>query len=123
MVKPDEARIRTEVFDFDSPQGYGRGRGLLVMPASGGGAKLPPVLVVHENRALNPHIEDITRRLAVDGFLAFASDALFPLGGYPGDEDKARGLFLQLDQAKTREDFVATAPNLICTQVRSQLTA
>ena len=111
VIKPDDARIRTEMLSFDSPQGHGRARGLLAMPAgaAGGAAvrKLPAVLVVHENRGLNPHIEDIARRLAVDGFLAFAPDALFPLGGYPGDEDKARALFPQLDQAKTREDFVA----------------
>ena len=62
---------------------------------------------MHENRGLNPHIEDIARRLALDNFLAFAPDALFPLGGYPGDEDKARELFSKLDQTKTREDFVA----------------
>jgi carboxymethylenebutenolidase len=62
---------------------------------------------VHENRGLNPHIEDITRRLAVDNFMAFAPDALFPLGGYPGDEDKARALFGDLDQSKIRQDFVA----------------
>ena len=67
------------------------------------------MLVVHENRGLNPHIEDIARRLALDDFMAFAPDALFPLGGYPGDEDKARELFAKLDQAKTREDFVAAA--------------
>jgi carboxymethylenebutenolidase len=67
------------------------------------------VLVVHENRGLNPHIEDIARRLAVDGFIAFAPDALFPLGGYPGDEDKARDLFGKLDQTKTRADFVEAA--------------
>ncbi len=67
---------------------------------------LPAVLVIHENRGLNPHIEDIARRLALDNFVAFAPDALFPLGGYPGDEDKARELFPKLDQAKTREDFV-----------------
>jgi carboxymethylenebutenolidase len=66
-------------------------------------------LVVHENRGLNPHIEDITRRLALDNFIAFAPDALFPLGGYPGDEDKAREIFPKLDQTKTEEDFVAAA--------------
>jgi carboxymethylenebutenolidase len=65
--------------------------------------------VVHENRGLNPHIEDVARRLALENFVAFAPDALFPLGGYPGDEDKARGLFSKLDQTKTREDFVAAA--------------
>jgi len=67
------------------------------------------VLVVHENRGLNPHIEDVTRRLALEGFIAFAPDALFPLGGYPGDEDKARAVFPKLEQGKTRADFVAAA--------------
>jgi carboxymethylenebutenolidase len=79
-----------------------------VRPAKASG-RLPGVLVVHENRGLNPHIEDIARRLALDNFLAVAPDALAPLGGYPGDEDKARDLFATLDQAKTREDFVAAA--------------
>jgi carboxymethylenebutenolidase len=69
--------------------------------------KLPAILVIHENRGLNPHIEDVARRFALENFVAFAPDALFPLGGYPGDEDKARELFPKLDQAKTREDFVA----------------
>ncbi len=73
-------------------------------PASAKG-KLPTVLVVHENRGLNPHIEDVARRVALENFIAFAPDALFPLGGYPGDEDKAREQFQKLDQAKTREDF------------------
>jgi carboxymethylenebutenolidase len=77
-----------------------------VRPAAAKG-RLPGILVVHENRGLNPHIEDIARRLALDNFVAFAPDALAPLGGYPGDEDKARALFQKLDQAKTREDFVA----------------
>ena len=76
------------------------------MPANAQG-KLPGILVVHENRGLNPHIEDITRRIAVENYVAFAPDALTPLGGYPGDEDKARELFAKLDQAKTREDFLA----------------
>jgi carboxymethylenebutenolidase len=79
-----------------------------VRPASATG-RLPGILVVHENRGLNPHIEDIARRLALDNFMAFAPDGLFPLGGYPGDEDKARELFPKLDQAKSREDFVAAA--------------
>ena len=83
-------------------------RGYLARPAKAAG-KLPAILVIHENRGLNPHIEDIARRLALDNFVAFAPDALFPLGGYPGDEDKARELFPKLDQAKTREDFVAAA--------------
>jgi carboxymethylenebutenolidase len=84
-----------------------------VRPANATG-KLPGVLVVHENRGLNPHIEDIARRLALDNFVAFAPDALFGLGGYPGDEDKARELFAKLDQPKIREDFIAAA-NLLRT--------
>ena len=81
-------------------------RAYLAKPAKAKG-KLPLVLVVHENRGLNPHIEDIARRLALDNFIALAPDALFTLGGYPGDEDKARELFPKLDQAKTRNDFIA----------------
>ena len=97
----DDARIDApSTVEFPSPQGYGTGRGYLVRPASApppGGrdadAGLPVVLVIHENRGLNPHIEDIARRLALENFIAFAPDALFPLGGYPGDEDKAREMF------------------------------
>ena len=126
QVPKDDKRINAEYLEFNSPQGYGRMRGYFVTPGSGlqpgddpkvrsGSARrqnakrvrLPAVLVVHENRGLNPHIEDIARRLAVEGFVAFAPDALFPLGGYPGDEDKAREQFGKLDQAKTREDFIA----------------
>src|SRR3546814_9706440 len=70
---------------------------------------MPLVLVANENRGLNPDSEDITRRLALEGFIAFAPDALFPLGGYPGDEDAARALFGKLDQDKVREDFLAAA--------------
>jgi carboxymethylenebutenolidase len=108
QIKPDDARIRARYVEYPSPQGYGTLRGYLVEPAKAQG-KLPTVLVVHENRGLNPHIEDIARRLALDNFIAFAPDALFPLGGYPGDEDKARELFTKLDQAKTRADFLAAA--------------
>ena len=109
QVPKDDARLKTESLEYPSPQGNtGRTKGYLVRPASATG-KLPAILVIHENRGLNPHIEDIARRLALDGFMAFAPDALAPLGGYPGDEDKARGLFGQLDAAKTREDFVAAA--------------
>lgn len=104
-VPHDDARIVQAYVEYPSPKGYGTMRGYLARPAGGG--KAPGVLVIHENRGLNPHIEDITRRLAVDGFLAFAPDALFPLGGYPGDEDKAREQFGTLDQAKTRQDFIA----------------
>jgi len=108
QVATDDKRLSARYVDYASPEGYGPMRGLLVRPAKASG-KLPGVLVVHENRGLNPHIEDIARRLALDNFLAFAPDALFPIGGYPGDEDKARDLFAKLDQAKTREDFIAAA--------------
>jgi carboxymethylenebutenolidase len=107
QVKPDDNRIVTSYVEHDSPNGYGKVRGYLAKPANAKG-KLPVVLVVHENRGLNPHIEDIARRLALENFIAFAPDALFPLGGYPGDEDKARALFPQLDQNKTRADFIAS---------------
>ena len=106
QVPDDDPRIKTRYVELPSPNGYGKLRGYLAQPAKVKG-KVPTVLVVHENRGLNPHIEDIARRLALDNFIAFAPDALFPLGGYPGDEDKARELFGKLDQAKTREDFVA----------------
>lgn len=107
QVKPDDDRLKAERVTIPSPSGYGSIRAYLVRPASAGSGPLPAVLVVHENRGLNPHIEDITRRLALDGFMALAPDALTPLGGYPGDEDKARAAFATLDQAKTREDFLA----------------
>jgi carboxymethylenebutenolidase len=108
VVKPEDTRIKVQSVEYDSPKGYGKMRGYLAQPAKAAG-KLPAILVIHENRGLNPHIEDIARRLAVDNFVAFAPDALFPLGGYPGDEDKARELFPKLDQTKTREDFVTAA--------------
>jgi carboxymethylenebutenolidase len=108
QVKPDDARLKTERVKVASPAGYGSINGYLARSASAGTGRLPVVLVVHENRGLNPHIEDITRRLALDGFMAFAPDALTPLGGYPGDEDKARAAFATLDQAKTRQDFLAS---------------
>ncbi len=107
-IKPDDARVKAAVREFNSPKGYGKANGYLVRPADAKGP-LPLVLVVHENRGLNPHIEDVTRRIALEGYIAFAPDALFPLGGYPGDEDKARTLFKDLDQDKSREDFIAAA--------------
>ena len=108
QVSGSDPRITISNLEFASPQGNGKGRGYLARPARGAGA-LPVVLVIHENRGLNPHIEDIARRLAVDNFIAFAPDALFTVGGYPGDEDKARELFAKLDQRKAQEDFVAAA--------------
>ena len=108
QVKKDDPRISAKYVEYTSPDGYGKMRGYLVTPAKASG-KLPGVLVVHENRGLNPHIEDIARRLALDNFVAFAPDALFPLGGYPGDEDKARELFAKLEQPKSRNDFINAA--------------
>jgi len=90
QVRPEDPRLKAERVSVASPAGHGSINGYLVRPAAAGATRLPTVLVVHENRGLNPHIEDITRRLALDGFMAFAPDALTPLGGYPGDEDKAR---------------------------------
>ena len=107
QVSKTDARLKTSYETVQSPMGNGSIKGYLARPASAGNNKLPAILVIHENRGLNPHIEDIARRLATDNFVAFAPDALFPLGGYPGDEDKAREVFPKLDQAKTREDFIA----------------
>ena len=109
QVPQDDARLRTERLSLASPAGNGSVKGYLARPASAGSARLPAVLVIHENRGLNPHIEDIARRLALDGFMAFAPDALAPLGGYPGDEDKARAMFATLDQSKAMEDYLAAS--------------
>lgn len=111
QVKPNDNSITTSFVEFPSPQGNGTVRGYLVKPAKATGP-LPVVLVVHENRGLNPHIEDVARRFALAGFIALAPDALFTLGGYPGDEDKARELFGKLDQTKTRQDFVQSVAYL-----------
>jgi carboxymethylenebutenolidase len=107
QVPPDDKRIKSEIATVPSPQGNGSIKGYLVRPAND--AKLPAVLVIHENRGLNPYIEDVARRLAVANFIAFAPDALTSLGGYPGDDEKARDLFAKLDQAKIVEDFLAAA--------------
>jgi carboxymethylenebutenolidase len=108
VIKPGDTRIEQEYIEFPSPNGYGTARGYFARP-TGRSGKMPGVLVIHENRGLNPHIEDIARRLAVDGFVALAPDALFPLGGYPGDEEKARELFPKLEQPKTQQDFIAAS--------------
>ena len=108
QVPAADARIRAENVEFASAKGYGKGRAYVVRPAQAVGP-LPVVVVVHENRGLSPHIEDIARRLALDNFIAVAPDALFPLGGYPADEDKARERWGRLDQAKVQEDFIAAA--------------
>ncbi len=111
QVPRNDSRVRAQTVEFPSAQGYGTGRAYVASPKppAAPGSKLPVVLVIHENRGLNPHIEDIARRLALANFIAVAPDALFPLGGYPGDEDKAREAFVRLDPAKTREDMVAAA--------------
>src|SRR5262245_11065928 len=108
QVPKNDARIKAEFIDIPSPQGSGKVHVYVVRPAKPKG-KPGNVLVVHENRGLNPHIEDVARRFALEGYNAYAPDALAPLGGYPGDEDKARELFSKLDQTKTREDFLAAA--------------
>ena len=106
QIAPGDARLEVRYVEYDSPKGHGRARGYLVRPVKAKGS-LPLVLVVHENRGLNPHIEDVARRVALENFVALAPDALFPLGGYPGDEDRARTLFQTLDQPKAFEDFIA----------------
>jgi carboxymethylenebutenolidase len=108
QVAKDDARIRAEFLTYPSPQGSGTMRGYCARPAKAAG-KLAGVLVIHENRGLNPYIEDVTRRLAVEGYVAFAPDALTPVGGYPGDEDKAREIFAKLDARKRSEDLFAAA--------------
>jgi carboxymethylenebutenolidase len=108
QVRKDDPRIKTELLEYESPQAAGKMRGYLVRPAEVEG-KLPAALVIHENRGLNPYIEDVTRRLGVAGFLALAPDALTPLGGYPGNDDEGRVLQRKRDQEEMTEDFIAAA--------------
>lgn len=110
QISPSDERLKIEFIEIPAP-GYGKVRAYKAEPKNASG-KLPVVLVVHENRGLNPHIEDITRRVALEGFIAVAPDALYPLGGYPGNEDAARELFGKLEQPKTYADFLATAEYL-----------
>src|SRR5215471_14702666 len=107
QIRPDDKRIKAETATVPSPQGNGSIKGYLARPVNAG--KLPSVLVIHENRGLNPYIEDVARRLAVADFIAFAPDALTSLGGYPGDDEKGLALFGKLDRAKMTEDFLAAA--------------
>lgn len=107
QVPKDDKRIETEYAEYPSPKGAGKMRGYLAKPT--GAAKHPGVVVIHENRGLNPYIEDVTRRLAVAGFVAFGPDALFPLGGYPGDDDKGREMQSKRNPAEMTEDFIAAA--------------
>ena len=105
QVARTDPRIKTEYLTYPSPEGSGTMRGYLAMPVNATG-KLPGVLVIHENRGLNPHIEDIARRLALDNFVAFAPDALTPVGGYPGNDEAAMQLFAKLDPNKQIEDRI-----------------
>ena len=108
QVPPDDARIRTEYVTYSSPQGHGTMRGLMAWPDNAQGP-FPAVLVIHENRGLNPYIEDVVRRFAVEGFLSFGPDALTPLGGYPGTDEGGVEMQRELDRVKITEDFVAAA--------------
>jgi len=106
QVPKEDARVATEYLQYPSPDGSGEMRGLFARPAGATG-KQPGIVVVHENRGLNPYIEDVTRRVALAGFVAFAPDALYPVGGYPGNDDEGRALQAKLDGKKITEDFVA----------------
>jgi carboxymethylenebutenolidase len=108
QVPKDDSRLKTEYTTVPSPQGNGEIRGYLARPANASG-KLPGVLVVHENRGLNPYIEDVARRLGTANFIAFAPDGLTSVGGYPGNDEKGGQLFGQVDRQKMLEDFVAAA--------------
>ena len=106
-VEPDDPRIKTEMISYKSAQGAGEMKGLLARPAQG--KAFPSVLVIHENRGLNPYIEDVARRLATEGYLALAPDALTPLGGYPGNDDEGRAMQRKRDPEKMTQDFIAAA--------------
>jgi carboxymethylenebutenolidase len=109
QVSPTDPRLKTEYATVASPQGNGKIRGYLARPTSAGSGKLPAILVVHENRGLNPHIEDVARRLALENFMAFAPDGLTSVGGYPGDDEKGGAMFGKVDRAKMAEDLYAAA--------------
>ncbi len=106
LVKPDDPRLKSDYITYDSPKGGGSIRGLLSMPADAT-SKLPGIVVVHENRGLNPYIEDVGRRSAVEGFISLAPDALTPLGGYPGNDDEGREMQRKRDRMDMLEDFIA----------------
>jgi len=110
QVPKDDARIKAGYVDFDSPRGSGKMRGYLAQPAKAG--KTGCIVVIHENRGLSPYIEDVARRLAIEGYVALAPDALAPVGGYPGDEDKGREAFSRVDPSRMFEDLSATVPYL-----------
>lgn len=106
VIRPDDQRLKTEYINYKSPKGGGNISGLLSKPAESK-TKLPGIVVVHENRGLNPYIEDVARRAALEGFITLAPDALTPLGGYPGNDDAGRELQSKLDRFKMLEDFIA----------------
>src|SRR6202171_452373 len=108
QIAKDDKRIAAKYIEYLSPEGSGKVRGYLVRPANATG-KLPGVLVIHENRGLNPHIEDIARRFALAGFMAFAPDGLTSAGGFPGDDYRGGQMFSKVDGKKMTEDFVAAA--------------
>jgi carboxymethylenebutenolidase len=108
-VSPTDARLKIERITVPSPNGNGSIKGVLARPASAGTNKLPSILVIHENRGLNPHIEDVGRRLALENFMTFAPDGLTSVGGYPGDDDQGGQLFGKVDRTKMAEDLYASA--------------
>jgi carboxymethylenebutenolidase len=108
QVSFNDPEITASFADFSSPNGHGTGRGYLVVPKELAG-KAPVVLVVHENRGLNPYIKDVARRLAKQGFITFAPDILHTLGGYPGNDDEGKAMQKSMDRAKIEQDFIAAA--------------
>lgn len=106
QVKSDDSRLKSEFVTYESPKGGGKMKGLLSRPVSAA-EKLPGIIVVHENRGLNPHIEDVGRRAALDNFISLAPDALTPLGGYPGNDDEGRALQSKRDREEMLQDFIA----------------
>ena len=106
LVQPDDERLDSQFMTYDSPKGGGSIKGLMSKPKDATG-KLPGIVVVHENRGLNPYIEDVGRRAALEGFITLAPDALTPLGGYPGNDDDGRALQQQRDRNEMLEDFIA----------------
>lgn len=108
QISFNDPAVKATYAEFDSPNGHGKGKGYLVVPSDLNG-KAPTVLVIHENRGLNPYVKDVARRLAKIGFIAFAPDALFPLGGYPGNDDDGRAMQRSLDRLKIEQDFMAAA--------------
>ena len=108
QVSFNDPEIHASYATFNAPEGHGEGRGYLVKPAKAT-SKIGSVLVVHENRGLNPYIKDVARRLAKQGYLAFAPDALHSLGGYPGNDDQGKAMQKSMDRSKIEQDFIAAA--------------